>query len=58
MTDARHTSKAAAAVSHPRFGKGKVIGVENKGEIVSVLFDEYGPKKIFADAEGFKATPE
>ncbi len=47
-----------AAVSHPRFGKGKVIGVENKGEIVSVLFDEHGPKKIFADAEGFKATPE
>ena len=46
--------KVGAQVSHPRFGSGKVIGVENKGEIVSVIFDDHGPKKIFADAEGFQ----
>ena len=48
--------KVGAQVSHPRFGSGKVIGVENDGEIVSVLFDEHGPKKILADAEGFRVT--
>ena len=42
-------------VKHPQFGLGKVIGVEGKGGIVSVLFDEHGPKKILADAEGFTA---
>ncbi|MDE2856885.1 MAG: UvrD-helicase domain-containing protein [Chloroflexota bacterium] len=47
--------KVGATVSHPKFGNGKVIGIENKGEIVSVLFDDHGLKKIFADAEGFKA---
>ena len=47
-----------ANVSHPKFGYGKVIGVENNGEIVSVLFDDHGPKKIFADAQGFNVTPE
>jgi len=47
-----------ANVSHPKFGNGKVIGIENKGEIVSVLFDDHGPKKIFADAEGFRALEE
>ena len=50
--------KVGAQVSHPRFGGGKVIGVENKGEIVSVIFDDHGPKKIFADAKGFKVTGE
>ena len=50
--------KVGANVSHPKFGNGKVIGVENEGEIVSVLFDDHGPKKIFADAEGFSVTSE
>ena len=42
-------------VKHPQFGLGKVIGVEGKSGIVSVLFDKYGPKKILADADGFMA---
>ena len=46
--------KVGADVNHPSFGKGKVIGVESNGEIVSVLFDDHGLKKIFADADGFK----
>ena len=46
------------SVTHPQFGAGKVIGVEGGGGIVSVLFDEHGPKKILADAEGFKALDE
>ena len=50
--------KVGAQVSHPRFGSGKVIGVENDGEIVSVIFDDHGPKKIFADAKGFTVTAE
>ncbi len=44
-------------VTHPQFGAGKVIGVE-AGGLVSVLFDLHGPKKILADAEGFKALDE
>lgn len=45
-----------AAVKHPRFGRGKVIGVEQQGEIVSVLFEApHGLKKVLADAEGFAA---
>ncbi|MCY4062838.1 MAG: UvrD-helicase domain-containing protein [Chloroflexi bacterium] len=47
-----------AAVSHPQFGLGKVIGVESAGSIVSVLFDEHGLKKILADADGFRALDE
>ncbi|MCY3782008.1 MAG: UvrD-helicase domain-containing protein [Chloroflexi bacterium] len=50
--------KVGAPVSHQQFGLGKVIGVEDGGNIVSVLFDEHGPKKILADAEGFKALDE
>ena len=47
--------KVNMAVSHPQFGAGIVIGIEGDGGIVSVLFDEHGPKKILADTEGFKA---
>ena len=47
-----------AEVSHPRFGKGIVIGVEGDGEIVSVSFAAHGLKKIFADAEGFTLLDE
>lgn len=47
--------KVNMPVKHPQFGLGKVIGVEGKSGIVSVLFDEYGPKKILADADGFMA---
>ncbi len=47
--------KVNMSVKHPRFGLGKVIGVEGKSGIVSVLFDEHGSKKILADAEGFTA---
>ena len=43
------------SVKHPQFGVGKVIGVEVKSGIVSVLFEEHGPKKILADVEGFTA---
>lgn len=46
--------KVGAQVSHPDFGAGKVIGVESGGDIVSVLFDDHGPKKVLADAKGFK----
>ena len=49
--------KVGAPVSHEQFGVGKVIGVEDGG-IVSVLFEEHGPKKILADADGFKALEE
>ena len=49
--------KVNMAVTHPQFGAGKIIGLEGGG-IVSVLFDEHGPKKILADAEGFKALDE
>ncbi len=47
-----------AEVSHTQFGRGKVIGVENDGSIVSVLFDQHGPKKILADADGFTLLGE
>ncbi len=47
--------KVNMAVSHPQFGAGIVIGIEGDGGIVSVLFEEHGPKKILADTEGFKA---
>ena len=50
--------KVGARVSHPEFGAGKIIGVESGGVIVSVLFDDQGLKKIFADAEGFKSLDE
>lgn len=49
--------KVNMTVTHPQFGVGKIIGLEGGG-IVSVLFDEHGPKKILADAEGFKALDE
>ncbi len=50
--------KVNMSVKHPQFGLGKVIGVEGNGGIVSVLFDEHGPKKILADAKGFTALDE
>ena len=50
--------KVNMSVKHPQFGLGKVIGVEGKSGIVSVLFEEHGPKKILADAEGFTALDE
>ena len=50
--------KVGARVSHPEFGAGRVIGVESGGVIVSVLFDDHGLKKIFADAEGFMTLDE
>ncbi len=50
--------KVGAAVAHQKFGPGKVIGVETGGTIVSVLFEEHGPKKILADAEGFELIGE
>ena len=50
--------KVGARVSHPEFGAGKIIGVESGGLIVSVLFDDHGLKKIFADAQGFRALDE
>ena len=50
--------KVGAPVSHVEFGKGKVIGTEAKGSIVSVLFEGHGPKKILADADGFTALDE
>ena len=56
--DAGSGFKVNMSVTHPQFGAGKVIGIESGGGIVSVLFDEHGPKKILADAEGFKALDE
>jgi len=50
--------KVNMSVKHRKFGLGKVIGVEGKSGIVSVLFEEHGPKKILADAEGFTALDE
>ena len=50
--------KVGAQVTHPEFGIGKVIGVDLDGEIVSVIFDDHGPKKILKDAEGFTLTGE
>ncbi len=50
--------KVGAPVSHEEFGRGKVIGMEGSGSIVSVLFDAHGPKKILADADGFTALDE
>ena len=50
--------KVGARVSHSSFGLGRVIGALDKFDTVSVLFDEHGPKKILADAEGFKALDE
>ena len=56
--DAKSQFKVNMVVTHPQFGAGKVIGVEGAGGIVSVLFDAHGPKKILADAEGFRALDE
>lgn len=40
-------------VYHPKFGEGKVMGVMH--DMVDVMFDGHSlPKKIFADAQGFK----
>ena len=50
--------KVNMSVTHPQFGLGKVIGVEAKGAIVSVLFNEHGPKKVLADADGFSALDD
>ncbi len=41
-------------VSHPEFGEGEVIDLESHDDIVNVLFDEHGLKKILADADGFR----
>lgn len=56
--DQQSSFKVGARVSHPTFGLGKVFGAPDKFDSVSVLFDEHGPKKILADAEGFKALDE
>jgi len=56
--DAGASFKVNMSVTHPQFGRGKVIGVDGVGSIVSVLFDEHGLKKILADADGFKALDE
>ena len=50
--------KIGTPVSHEQFGRGKVIGVESDGSMVSVLFEGKLLKKILADAEGFKALDE
>ena len=57
-TESESGFKVGAPVSHQEFGRGRVIGVESKSGIVSVLFDQHGPKKILADAEGFTALDE
>ena len=57
-TDGRSRFKVGARVSHPSFGAGRVIGSLDRFDTVSVLFDEHGPKKILADAAGFKALDE
>ena len=44
--------KVGSRVFHSQFGAGKVIGLEI--DIVSVLFDGHGLKKILADADGFR----
>ena len=51
--------KVGAQVSHPQFGRGKVIGVEGNGSIIGVLF-RAAPvlKKILADSDGLKALDE
>jgi DNA helicase II / ATP-dependent DNA helicase PcrA len=47
--------KFGVRVYHPKFGEGKVIGVMH--DMVDVMFDGQSlPKKIFADAEGFKVV--
>ena len=56
--DSASSFKVGAPVSHEQFGRGRVIGVEGSGNIVSVLFDAHGPKKILADADGFTALDE
>ena len=56
--DSSASFKVNMSVTHPQFGRGKVIGVDGVGSIVSVLFDEHGLKKILADADGFKALDE
>ena len=50
--------EVGAPVSHPEFGRGKVIGVESEGSIVSVLFKGQELKKILADTDGFTALDE
>jgi len=50
--------KIGNRVFHPRFGAGKVIGIESDGDIVSVLFAGHGLKKIVADADGFRRIDE
>ena len=55
QADGTAAFKVNMSVKHPQFGVGKVIGVEVKSGIVSVLFEEHGPKKILADVEGFTA---
>ena len=46
--------KIGNRVFHPQFGTGKVIGIEDNGDIVNVLFAGHGLKKILADADGFR----
>lgn len=50
--------KIGNRVFHPRFGAGKVIGIESDGDIVNVLFAGHGLKKIVADADGFRRIDE
>ena len=55
---AKSRFKVGALVSHVKFGKGKVIGIEGNGDIVSVLFEDRLLKKIMADVDGFKALDD
>ena len=55
-SDSAARFKVSAPVIHAVFGRGIVIGVADG--LVSVLFDAHGPKKILADADGFKALDE
>lgn len=50
--------KIGQRVLHPQFGAGQVMGTENGGDVVNVLFDGHGLKKVFADAAGFRRLGE
>ena len=50
--------KIGQRVSHPQFGAGQVMGAENSGAVINVLFDSHGLKKVFANADGFRRLEE
>ena len=54
----RHALQSRANVSHPRFGRGKVIGVRTRARSSAYSLTITVSKKIFADAEGFKVIPK